>query len=101
MKTVSFDISNSKATAILRCLTEIGYECEEVSGCLLDNYICDLGTEHHLKMGRYKLRRYLLLKECYANEWSSYYQLILTDDDKTYEVWHKRYLAELEALESA
>lgn len=99
MKNVVFGIPYSKGIKIVRALEDIGYEFHEVPGVLIDNYICNLGSDNGLKYGRYKCRKYILLQEIPHNEWSSGYHLILTDDDKTYEIWEKRYeeyLAELD-----
>ena len=101
MKTVRIAMPYQKAMAILRGLEELGYEFHEIPGVLIDNYICNLGTDHGLKFGRYKFRKYVLIKETYINEWRSGCHLILTDDDKTYEVWEKWHQEYLDEMESA
>lgn len=93
MKAVSWGISRTYADALLKCLAENGFQCLEIPGVLQDNYICDFGecNSHRLKLGRYKLRKYLLIREVYKNEWSSGLELELTDDDSVYEAWLKHY----------
>lgn len=93
MKTVSWGITSEQADAFLNQLTLLGFQYLEIPGVLQDNYICDLGdwNSHRLKLGRYKLRRYFLIREVYKNEWSSGLELELTDDDSVYEAWVKHY----------
>lgn len=91
MKTVSFPISSSKAIGIVNALAELGYMSFCIPGSLQDNFICDLGINHGLKIGRFKMRKYVLIREVYQNPWSSGLELELTDDDSVYEAWMKHY----------
>ena len=91
MKTLKFDISLEQANKFVDQLFGLGYEPLCISGSLLDNYICNLGTDHNLKLGCYKMRKYVLIREVYQNEWTSALELELTDDDSVYEKWIKNY----------
>lgn len=93
MKTVSWGITREQSDLLVRQLYDRGFVCLEIPGVLQDNYICDLGdwNSHRLKLGRYKLRRYFLIREVYKNEWSSGLELELTDDDSVYEAWVNHY----------
>lgn len=99
MKTVSWRISSEQAENLVYQLVELGYMSFCIPGVLQDNFICDLGVNHGLKIGRFKCRKYILIREVALNEWSSDLELELTDDDSVYEAWMKHYerhLAEME-----
>ena len=91
MKTVTFRITMEQANNLVNQLAELGYMSFCIPGVLQDNFICDLGINHGLKMGRFKCRKYILIREIYLNEWSSGLELELTDDDSVYEAWMKHY----------
>lgn len=92
MKTVSWRVSNSYANGIVNALTKEGFEPLCIPGSLQDNYICDLGEEcRKYKIGRFKLRKYLLIREVYLNECSSGLELELTDDDSVFKAWERHY----------
>ena len=90
MKKVSWSISKGYADSLLNTLAEKGFEARMIPGCLLDNWICYIG-ENALKLGRFKLRKYLIIREIYKNEWSSGLELILTDDESTWKAWERHY----------
>ena len=90
MKTVSWGISSSYADALLKCLEENGFKYLTIPGVMQDNYICKIDNANY-KLGRFKLRKYLLIREVYKNEWSSGLELVLTDDDSVYKAWEKHY----------
>ncbi len=100
MNTVSFRISMEQSNRIVSQLTNMGYDVYCIPGSLQDNFICDLGTNHHLKMGRFKMRKYVLIREIYQNEWSSGLELELTDNDSVYKAWMKHYEKYMEEMES-
>lgn len=93
MKTVSWRITYDEGTSILNQLIARGFMPLEIQGSLIDNYICEIGEwkKHRLKLGRFKLRKYLLIREVYETEWSSRWELELTDDDSVYEAWLKHW----------
>lgn len=91
MKTVTFRITMEQANNLVNQLAELGYMSFCIPGVLQDNFICDLGINHGLKMGRFKMRKYVLTREVYLNEWSSGLELELTDNDSVYEAWMKHY----------
>lgn len=99
MKTVSFRITMEQANNLVNQLAELGYMSFCIPGVLQDNFICDLGINHGLKIGRFKCRKYILIREVYFTPNSSGLELDLTDDDSVYEAWMKyyeRYLQEQE-----
>lgn len=84
MKDVRMQISMHQADMIINGLMSRGYDVEEIPGGLLDNYFCEIGNSA-LKLGRYKMRKYMMIVECYVNEWSSALELILTDSVEKFE----------------
>lgn len=52
-------------------------------GCLQDNYFFSVGN-NNLKLGRIKLRKYVMILEKGLNEWSSVNELYMTDSEKKY-----------------
>lgn len=77
-------IGHEQAVAICDGLEENGYEIEDVAeGCLIDSLFYNLG-ENTLYLGETKVRKYLMLLEHYATEWTSNYLLIMTDDEAEY-----------------
>ena len=83
MKDVRMTIQLQQAENIVNSLVEMGYNVEILEGSLNDNYFCEVG-ENNLKLGRKKLRKYLIIIEKYINEWSSGLEMLLTDNKKTY-----------------
>lgn len=61
------------------------YDClvDSFEGCLFDNYFFDIGN-NNMRWGRVKLRKYVMILEKYLNEWSSCYELYMTDSEKKY-----------------
>lgn len=53
------------------------------AGCLLDNHFFDI-RKNNYKIGRKKIRSYVVIREKYLNEWSSCYKLYMTDSEKKY-----------------
>ena len=102
MKKVTFEISMEQADKLVSELEKFHFEPYEIPGSLQDNYICNIGADSGLKLGRYKLRKYLIIREVYENPWSSGLELILTDDDRDWKAWinhYEQYMDELERKE--
>ena len=85
--------------SLIAALEKIGYEPHEIPGSLQDNWICYIGENSGLKIGRFKLRKYLIVREVYENPWSSGLELILTDDDGDWKAWSRHYEKYLDDLD--
>lgn len=83
MKDIRVMIPYQQAENIVNSLIGMGYNVGILEGCLNDNYFCEVG-ENNLKLGRKKLRRYLIIVEKYINEWSSGQEMLLTDNQEKY-----------------
>lgn len=69
---------------IIKQLYDNGYENADFSeGNLLDNHLFFL--DDNVRIGRIKARKYLFFVEKYLNEWSSCYEMVLTDSEKIYD----------------
>lgn len=102
MKTVSWRISRGQADGLVSALTKEGFEPYCITGSLQDNWICYLGDESKkYKIGRFKLRKVLLIREVYENPWSSGLELELTDDESVYKAWMYHYAKQEEERETA
>ena len=71
---------------------------DSFEGCLLDNYFFSVGN-NNLKLGRVKLRKYVMILEKGLNEWSSCYELYMTDSEKKYRELYDMYYKEREEYE--
>lgn len=65
------------------------------AGCLLDNHFFDIGKNNY-KIGRKKIRSYVVIREKYLNEWGSCYELYMTDSEKKYRELFDMYYKERE-----
>lgn len=74
-------------------------EIDEYQGCLLDNYI--ISYAYRIKVGNVTPRKYMIVRECYLNEWSSCLELILTDNEELVEMYRETWEREMEELETA
>ena len=83
MKDYKTNVSSQNADSIASYFTENGYNVETIEGCLMDSYLIEVG-ENTLKMGKVKVRKYIILVEKCLNEWSSTIEMILTDSEDTY-----------------
>ena len=83
MKDVRIQISIHQADTIVNSLMSRGYDVEEIPGGLFDNYFCEIGNST-LKLGRYKMRKYMIIVEHYVNELTSALELILTDSTEKF-----------------
>lgn len=83
MKDIRMMISHQQAENIVNSLIKMGYDVEILEGCLNNNYFCEVG-ENNLKLGRKKLRKYLIITEKYINEWSNGLEMLLTDNQEKY-----------------
>lgn len=81
MKDYRTIISNDTMENICDTLADSLDECFE--GCLQDNYFFSVGN-NNLKLGRVKLRKYVMILEKGLNEWSSVSELYMTDSEKKY-----------------
>ena len=73
---------------IIKQLYDNGYEHADFSeGCLVDNHLFFLAD--NVRIGRIKARKYLFFIEKYLNEWSSCFEMILTDSQKEYDEIYK------------
>lgn len=69
-------------------LYDNGYEhADFAEGCTIDNHLFFLAD--NVRIGRIKARKYLFFIEKYLNEWSSCYEMILTDSQKEYDEIYK------------
>lgn len=91
MKDVRMKITMGTCNNIVNTLQERNYDVECVPGGMLDNYFCEVGKSN-LKLSRWKLRKYLIVLECFVNEWTSTLELILTDNAETYYNLHNSYM---------
>lgn len=84
--TVELEISPSNSKKIVEFALDIAQEYDyfetvrQSQGCLVDSYII-YNVDDHIKIGRYKPRKYIILRENYLNEWSSDIVITLTDDE--------------------
>ena len=83
MKDIRMMIPYKQAENIVNSLIEMGYDVVILEGCLNNNYFCEVG-ENNLKLGKKKLRKYLIIVEKYINEWSSGLEMLLTDSQEKY-----------------
>lgn len=98
MKRVEIDINLKQSNEIISGLSNAGHYADEVvPGALLDNVFFDLGPDRGLKIGRKKLRRYVMLLEHYVNTWSSSTKFIMTDSEKEYRDTLAAYIRDYEA----
>lgn len=75
---------------IIQQLQNKGYEYADFSeGCLVDNHLFFLDDK--VKIGNIKARKYLFFVEKYLNEWSSCYEMVLTDSQKVYDELYNGY----------
>ena len=71
-------------------LYDNGYEhADFAEGCTIDNHLFFLADD--ICIGRIKARKYLFFVEKYLNEWSSCYEMILTDSQKVYDELYNGY----------
>ena len=80
------------------CTTLNNYLVDSFEGCLLDNYFFDIGN-NNMKWGKVKLRKYAMILEKGLNEWSSCYELYMTDSEKKYRELYDMYYKEREECE--
>lgn len=75
---------------LINQLYDNGYEHADFSeGCLVDNHLFFLAD--NVRIGRVKARKYLFFVEKYLNEWSSCYEMVLTDSQKVYDELYNGY----------
>lgn len=84
MKDYRIEISSNSANNIVKYFEFHGFNVECKEGVLLDNYCIEVG-ENNLKIGKVKVRKYIIIIEKYINEWSSSLEMILTDSKEIYE----------------
>lgn len=92
MKDYRTEISSGCANNVVNYFIENGFNVECREGALLDNYCIEVG-ENKLKIGKVKVRNYLIIVEKYLNEWSSSLEMILTDNKETYDRYYKEITA--------
>lgn len=81
MNDVRMEITSDTAENITTALLEsIVYTCQ---GTLQDNTFFIVG-KNNLKLGRYKIRKYVVIMEKCLNEWSSCLELFMTDNEKKF-----------------
>ena len=88
MNDYQIQITETQANNIVDFFVSNG--CNDIiikEGCLQDNYCLDIG-ENNYKIGRIKIRKYLIITEKYLNEWSSYLELIMTDNENIYNKYY-------------
>lgn len=91
--------SLENTTNLLQQFAELDCDIFTIEGGLNGTHL--IITEHlqdtH-KMGRIKLRKYLILGHEFASEYHNHLYLHLTDNDKVFEKLHKEYEEQEEAL---
>lgn len=92
MKDYRTEISSGSADDIVNYFVQNGFDVVCKEGALLDNYCIEVG-ENKLKIGKVKVRNYLIIVEKFLNEWSSSLELILTDSKEIYERYYKEITA--------
>lgn len=74
----------------------LGYELDNdlfiIEGTLQDS--CLIISNHKIKIGKAKPRKYIIFESVYINEWSSELQMILTDDDKRADKFYTDYIVQ-------
>lgn len=84
--TIELEISSSLSEKIVNFANDIALEYDfletirQSQGALVDSYII-YNIDDHIKLGRYKPRKYMILRENFLNCWSSSVILTLTDDE--------------------
>lgn len=84
--TVEIEISNTLSEKIVNFAWDIATKYDfletirQSQGSLVDSYII-YNIDDHIKLGRYKPRKYMILRENFLNCWSSSVILTLTDDE--------------------
>ena len=90
-----------KATAdlydkVVSNVINLGYELDNdlfiIKGTLQDS--CLIISNHKIKIGKAKPRKYIIFESVYINEWSSELQMILTDDDKRADKFYTDYIVQ-------
>ena len=81
-KTISFDCMSNEITNKILSLSNSD-EIEIYEGSLRDNYI------NNITLGRVKPRKYIIIKEQYLNEWTSYHKILLTDSENVVDKYRK------------
>lgn len=75
---------------IIKQLYDNGYEHADFGeGSLVDNHLFFL--DDNVRIGITKARKYLFFVEKYLNEWSSCYEMVLTDSEKEYDELYNVY----------
>lgn len=84
MRTIRKNIDVDLVNDIVNALYDNGYEhADYCQGVMLDSQLFFLNS--NLKILGYKARKYLFFVEKYLNEWSSCYEMVLTDSQKVYD----------------
>ena len=96
MKDYRMIISSGTVENICTALADSLDECFE--GCLQDSYFFDVGN-NNLKLGRAKLRKYVMILVKPLNEWSSATELYITDSEKKYRELLDKYYQDQEEYE--
>ena len=91
-KTTVIDLKG--AENIANYFLDNGYDVEVSEGCMLDSYFIEVG-ENNLKIGRAKVRKYIMIIDEYVNEWTSRLKLIMTDDYNKFSEVRNSYIKEL------
>ena len=94
MKSVYFDIDLDHMSELCAELSRVGFEpldCFE--GALLDSIFYDLGEKPAFRLGRFHLRRFLMITDYYINPNASGLRLTLTDSEKEFFRVLERYQA--------
>ena len=90
-------IDSETVDSLLRLACDIELEVVVYSGCLLDNYV--IYDTDCVNIGNIKPRKNIIIKEVYLNEWSSCYEMTMTNDDDLVSNYVSEMEAELEELE--
>ena len=90
MEDYRMEISLQQAEHIANYFLQNGYDVIYEDGCLVGNYLIHIG-ENNLKLGKVKLRKYIIILEKYLNEWCSTLEMILTDNERLFESFYDKF----------
>lgn len=83
-------IDSLSVDRLLELASELHLETETFEGNLLDNHV--IYDTERIKFGRVKPRKYIMIKEFYLNEWSSEYEITMTNNENKI----KEYVSKME-----
>lgn len=88
MKDYRTQVDEKTVSNILNFFIGNDYDIHTIEGTLMDSYLIEVNNDN-LKLGRVKLRKYMIIAETYINEWTSVHDLILTDNEALFNKYLK------------